>query len=108
MRGQWSCPDLNPPPRDCGLVIAGSDEEFPDCPSYYLRTADMEMPAEHLIEGTTHPAQIISEHAMEVETGARSVTTMSPKVRDLVHVFLREKGKRDDHDRKMREKARGR
>ena len=108
MREQWSCPDLNPPEREYPLVIAGSDEEFPDCPAYYLRTADMGLPAEHLIEGTTHPARLVSEWAMEIESGARMVDTLAPKARELVHLYLRQKRQREDHEREQRAKERGR
>jgi len=108
MREQWSCPDTNPPEREYPLVIPGSDEEFPDCPAYYLRTVGMGLPAEHLIEGGTHPAQIVSEWSMEVENGARMVETLPLKGRDLVHLFLRQKQLRDEHARKEREKKRAR
>ncbi len=104
----WSCPDTNPRPREYGLLVPGTDEEFPDCPGYYLRTADMGLPADHLIEGATHPAQIISEWAMEVESGARRVSSMSAKGRDGVHLWLREKAKQREYDREQREKNRAR
>lgn len=102
----WSCPDTNPAPREYGLTVPGTDEEFPDCPGYYLRTVDMGLPAEHLIEGSLHPAQLVSEWAMEVESGARMVDTLSPKARDLVHVWLREKDKRQNWESDERKKKR--
>lgn len=82
--------------------IPGSKYEFDDCPAYYLRTAPMGLPADHLLDGYTHPANLISEYAFEVESGARNVDTLSPKVRELVHLWLVEKRRRDDHDREMK------
>ena len=88
------------------LPIPGSTYQFDECPAYYLRTVGMRLPADHLIDGTTHPARLISEYAFEVESGARNVDTLSPKVRELVHLYLNEKRQREDYAMEKRNKDR--
>lgn len=85
--------------------VPGSSYMFDDCPAYYLRTARHDLPAEHLIDGHTHPAHIVSEYAFEIETGSRSVETLSPKVRELVHLHLHEARARDDFAREKERKG---
>lgn len=85
--------------------VPGSEFLFDDCPAYYLRTARMGLPAEHLIDGHTHLAQLVSECAIEVESGARNVDTLSAKMRDGVHLYLSERRQRDDHAREMERKG---
>lgn len=89
------------------MPVPGSKFEFDDCPAYYLRTAGMGLKAEHLIDGHTHPAQLIAEFAMEIESGARNVETISPKARELVHLHFREKRQREEHDSEKRNEQRG-
>lgn len=96
MREQWACPDLGvKKPAGLWNMIPGSPAEFDECPAYYLRTVDMELPAVHLIDGITHPAHMVSEWAFEVESGARAVDTLSSKGRDAVHLYVGEKNARD-------------
>jgi hypothetical protein len=108
MRERWACPDLGVKRQEgMFLPVVGSSFSFDECPAYYLRTASMGLPAEHLIDGNTHPAQLVGEVAFEVESGARMVDTLSPKMRDLVHLYLSEKASRERHLSEMRrEKAR--
>jgi hypothetical protein len=80
---------------------------FDDCPAYYLRGPG-DLPAEHLIDGHTHPARPVSEWAFEVEAGSRNVGTLSPKAIELVHIHLREKSARDKYTREKEREARGR
>jgi hypothetical protein len=109
LRERWACPDLGVT-REPGTYnpIPGSSYEFDDCPAYYLRTASMGMPAEHLIDGNTHPATLVSEWAFELESGSRSVDSLSPKARDLVHLHLNERAAKMSHEAKLRrERLRG-
>ena len=107
MRERWACPDLGAAKEEPAfyLPIRGSKETFPDCPGYYLRTAPMGLPAEHLLDNSIHPASLVSEWAFEVESGARNVDTLSPKAASLVHVYLREKRERDEYDRENRRRT---
>ena len=94
--------------------VPGSSFEFYDCPAYYLRVASNDLPAEHLIDGFTHPAHIVEEFAFEIESGARNVESLSPKAIELVHLFFGERRARDIKVRELqkeqneREAPRGR
>jgi hypothetical protein len=107
MRSQWACPDLGAKKPD-GLYnpIPGSSEQFDDCPAFYLRTAGNGMNAPHLIDGHTHPAQLVGQWAFEVESGSRNVESLSPKAIELVHMHLRERRSRDDYAAEKRKAAR--
>lgn len=109
MRERWACPDLgaSKEPGRFNPVPGAKFDEFDDCPAYYLRTASMRLPADHLIDGMTHPATLIQEYAFEIENGARSVETVSPKVRDLVHLHLAERRSRDNFESEKRAEKRG-
>ncbi len=102
MRTQWACPDLGIKKPDglYNLIPGCTSSEFDDCPAYYLRVGN-ERPAEHLIDGITHPAHMVSEWAFEVESGARLVDTLSPKGREAVHLFVSEKSARERYARDM-------
>jgi len=104
MREQWACPDIGATKPDglYNMVPGCVSTEFDQCPAYYLRTADQELPAEHLLDGVTHPAHMVSEWAFEVESGARSIDTLSSKGRDAVHLYVGEKAARDRYADKMR------
>ena len=109
MRTQWACPDIGAKrPDGAWNPIPGSQEIFDDCPAYYLRTAASGLPATHLIDGGQHPARLVSQWAFEIESGARSVETLSPMAIDLVHVWLKEKRSRDDFADEKRKATRGR
>ena len=102
MREQWACPDLGiKKPPGLWNLIPGTDQEFDDCPAYYLRVGN-ERPAEHLIDGVTHPAHLVGEYAFEVESGARRIDTLSLKARDAVHLHVNEKVKRDRYADELR------
>lgn len=108
MRPRWACPDLGVKrPEGQHLPIVGSSAAFDDCPAYYLRTASMGLPAEHLIDGLTHPANIVSEFAFELESGARSADSLSTKVLELVHLHISERSQRESHLSEMRRENRG-
>ncbi len=81
--------------------------EFRECPAYFLRTVRSDLPAEHLIDDGTHPATLIGEWAFEVESGSRNVDTLSPKARDLVHLYLGERGARERKLSEMRSERHG-
>jgi hypothetical protein len=83
-------------------IPGSSGYEFNDCPAYYLRTAGMGLPADHLVDGVIHPAQPVSEWAFEVESGARNVDTLSAKAASLVHLYIAEKRARDEYEREMK------
>jgi hypothetical protein len=118
MRKAWACVDIGEA-KEPGLYmpVPGSAEEFPDCPAGYLRTAHDVMVlrdrqggrpfADHLIEGNTHPATLISTDAAEVKSGARSVDSMSPRRLALVHIWLKEEASRDQNDSEMRRAKHG-
>ena len=113
MREQWACPDLGLV-REPGmyLPVEGTDEMFPECPAAYLRTsADLTMLrdrfgrepfAPHLVGGMTHPYSIASVAASEVESGARNVETVSPKVMGLAHLVWAEREKKRENERLKR------
>ncbi len=109
MRERWACPDLGIE-KDEGMFqpVPGTDEEFPDCPAYYLRTARMGLPAVHLIDGVTHPDQLVSTWAFEVENGSRQSDTLSAKAIELVHLRIRESRKRDKFADEKRKAKNGR
>lgn len=96
------------------LPVESTQEEFPECPAAYLRTgADVEMLedrfgrkpfAEHLIGGAIHPDFIVGATASEVETGARSTDTISPKVLSLIHVRFREQARKREYDSELRKR----
>lgn len=117
MRRGWSCPDLGrelDKPEGAYLPIPGSDEQFPSCPAAFLRTRDdvevmsqrIGRPAygEHLIEGNIHPYSVVSEVMVEIENGARSMTTVSPKVMSLVNIAFREKALAREYERSLKKK----
>ncbi len=106
MRKQWACPDLGEKkPPGMFLPIPGSlHEGFDDCPAYYLRVPGMDLPAAHLIDGALHPAQDVSQWAFEIETGSRNIETLSPRARELVHLYIREKVSRDEYAREKRKR----
>lgn len=109
MRERWACPDLGASKRP-GMfnpVPGARFDGFSECPAYYLRVASMGLPAEHLIDGMTHPATLIQEFAFEVENGARNIETMSPKVRELLHLHLNERRSRDAFEAEKRAEKRG-
>lgn len=108
MRDQWACPDRSArKPDGFHNPIPGSAEAFDDCPAYYLRQASWGMPAEHLIDGVTHPASLVSEWAFEIEAGARLVDTLPAKGAEAVHLYLHEKRGRDALADELRKKKRG-
>ncbi len=118
MRKQWSCPDLGEgAARYIPLPVPGCSQEFPECPAAFLRTgAEVgelkhrrggQPFADHLIEGSIHPATIISTHAVEIENGARNVDTLTPKVTALVHIYLHEKAERDSYAMELRRAKHG-
>lgn len=105
MQERWACPDLGEPkPDGYEQPIPGSRELFPDCPAYYLRVGEGNLPAVHLIGGAIHPATIVGERAAELENGAISAEVLSPKVRELVHLYMREKASRREYESEMRRK----
>jgi hypothetical protein len=68
----------------------------------------MGLPAEHLMPDGTHLASLVGEWAMEIESGARSIDSLSPKARTAVHLYLRERNARDRYLMEMpREKPNG-
>jgi hypothetical protein len=104
-RARWACPDLGPPdPHGPIQVIPGSPHDFPDCPAYYLRTADVGLPAEHLLDGMEHPASLVAIRAAEFERGAITMKDVTPKVRDGIHIWLEERDAAREHARE-RERA---
>lgn len=117
MRASWACPDLGAE-RAIGmeLPVPGSTEAFPECPAAFLRgAADVDALrlrrggspyADHLIDGVTHPASIVSKAAYELKSGARNAETLSPKVLALAHLWLREADARDAYALQMRREAR--
>lgn len=106
MRRKWACPDLGLVKREgCYLPIPGSREEFPGCPAYSLRTAGMGMPADHLIDGAIHPAHLIQPKTVELEAGALVADSLSPKVHELTHLWLREKQSRREYEQEQRKKG---
>ena len=108
MRPRWACPDLGAKrPVGLFLPVVGSTESFNDCPAYYLRSSQSELPAEHLIDGHAHPSTIVSEYVFEIESGSRSIETVSTKVRQLVHLWINEKRSRDAKATEMRREKRG-
>jgi hypothetical protein len=86
----------------------GTGQLFDVCPASFLRVAGMDLPAPHLLSDGTHVAALISEWAREVESGSRNVDTLSTKGREGVHLWLREKSKREDSDFEIRRLKRGR
>jgi hypothetical protein len=107
MREQWACPDVGvTKPDGYYNPIPGSREAFDDCPAYYLRTASSGLPAEHLIDGVTHPAELVGQWAFEVESGARQVDSLSPKAIEGVHLWFREKRGREQLEDELRRKKR--
>jgi hypothetical protein len=111
MRARWACPDLGEPKPDGFLMpVPGSQHEFPDCPTYYLRTADMGLPAVHLLDDVDHPARLVSQWGVEIRNGARLVDSVSPRARELVHLYLVEQDAAQEHERERRreEASRGR
>lgn len=99
MRKRWACPDLGQP-KEGGYEqpVSGSKELFPDCPAYYLRTRADDLPADHLIDDTIHPASLVQPMAMALESGAKSVDDLPPKVSDLAMLWLREKASRFEYE----------
>ncbi len=67
----------------------------------------MGLPAEHLIDGLTHPDEIASAAAFELESGARSADSLSTKVLQLVHIRIAERSKRDAYSAELRRENRG-
>jgi len=107
MREQWACPDLGKKkPEGLFNPIPGSPTDFDDCPAYYLRQAALEMPAEHLIDGVTHPAELVGQWAFEIESGARQIESLSSKALDAVHLWFREKRSREILEDELRKKKR--
>lgn len=105
MREQWACPDRGlTKPDGYYNPIPGSQEAFSDCPAYYLRTAASGLPAAHLIEGATHPAELVAAWAFEVESGSRQVDSLSPKAIEGVHLYFREKRSRELLEDELRKK----
>lgn len=101
MRQQWACPDLGlKKPLGLYNMVPGSSAEFDDCPAYYLRVGN-DRPADHLIDGITHPAHMVSEWAFEVESGSRLIDSLSSKGRDAVHLHVTEKASRDRYAREL-------
>lgn len=99
MRKRWACPDLGQPkPGGYEQPIPGSGELFPDCPEYYKRTRRDGLPAEHLVGGVIHAATLVQPMAMALESGAKSVDDLPPKVSDLAMLWLREKASRLEHE----------
>ena len=82
----------------------GSPEAFDDCPAYYLRTAAAGLPAIHLIEDVTHPAELVGNWAFEVESGSRQIDSLSPKAIDGVHLWFREKRAREKLEDELRKR----
>lgn len=94
------------------MPIDGSLEMFPDCPAAYLRTG-MDVQAlslrwgkpvfdKFLMDGVTHPASIIGAYAAELESGARSVESITPRAMALVHIWNRETQAKRDYERQLR------
>lgn len=105
MRKRWACPDLGSPKSEgYENAVKGSQFTFPDCPMYYLRTAGHQMDAEHLVDGVTHPAELVAPRAAELEAGAISAENLSPKVLELAHLWLREKSSRREWEREQGER----
>ena len=105
MREQWACPDLGAKkPEGYFNPIPGSPEAFDDCPAYYLRTAAAGLPAIHLIEDVTHPAELVGNWAFEVESGSRQIDSLSPKAIDGVHLWFREKRAREKLEDELRKR----
>lgn len=90
------------------MPILGSQEEFPDCPAYYLRGQQDGMPAEHLIDGAVHPYERASVRATEFKNGAIASDAMTPKELEAVLLYCREDASRTKWEMKQRtEAARG-
>jgi hypothetical protein len=117
MQRQWACPDLGLE-REAGmnLPVEGTLWEFPECPAASLRTASevailsdrLGKPAyaPHLIGEATHPASIVSTAAAEMESGARGVDSLSPRVLSLVHLWRNEHQAARDHESELRKQKR--
>jgi hypothetical protein len=106
-RKLWCCPDLGTPKR-IGYYqpIPGSDEQFPDCPKYYLRQLGDDLPAVHLIDDATHPAMLASMAATEIESGARTAESLSPKLLEAARVWMHESAGRRAYEREQERNAR--
>ena len=117
MRERWACPDLKAEPKAGRFQsVPGSSFQFDDCPAAHLRSRDeviqlrirrgIEPFADHLIEGVTHPSNLVAEIAMELKNGARTFETLTPKVRELVNLHMAAESEREAHDAQMREDKR--
>lgn len=100
MRASWACPDLGLA-KEPGyyLPVDGTSYEFPECPQFWLRTAGMRLDAPHLIDGTIHPASLVSRRAAELENGAIRADDIAPRVRELIHIWLPEREAAREHER---------
>lgn len=104
MRKRWACPDLGLVRGNGLLVIRGSDEEFPDCPAYYLRASGN---AAHLIDGAIHPAELASLRSMEIKNGAAKADDMTPKGLEAAMLWAREDADHTRWDQEQRKASRG-
>lgn len=114
MREQWNCPDLGQSTKARALSVPGSGYTMDVCPASFLRTAadveelrvrrGIEPFAEHLIGGAVHPDSIIQVYAFEVETGSRTVDSLSNKSQELVKIRIGEKAARDRYEDELRKK----
>jgi hypothetical protein len=62
--------------------------------------------AAHLIDGVTHPDQIVAPLVHEFKNGARTADSMGGLVRQLVLLRLSEENDRDRHEDELREEER--
>ena len=82
--------------------MRGSNEEFPDCPAYYLRTSN----GVHLIDGAIHPAELAGMRSVEVKNGGVSVDALTPKALEAALLYGREDADHEAWDREQRKGAR--
>ncbi len=117
-RERWTCPDLPGMARPEGRhqLVLGSQIQFPECPAAYLRTPALiatlrtrrggRVFSEHLINGVTHPDELVAPAAMEFKAGARTLDSMSVKMQELVKLRLSEDNAREVYEDELREQER--
>lgn len=101
-RRAWACPDLGLVREHSLIPVPGTDEEFPDCPAYYLRAAADGLPADHLIDGAVHPAELAGIRATEFKNGAISSDDLSPRMLEAALLYCREDAAAQRHETEQR------